>query len=158
MKFSLLLKIIICVIVCVVIGALSGIATSGSINTWYVQLNKPSFNPPNWIFGPVWSMLYTLMGISAALIWHKGWDKKMVRNAIYLFAAQLILNAFWSIAFFGMQSPLLALLVIIVLLILIIACIYFFKRIDKAAAFLLIPYLLWVSFASILNVSIVMLN
>jgi len=158
MKISLILKIVLCVVACIVIGGLSGLATSNSINTWYVHLNKPSFNPPNWLFGPAWTLLYTLMGIAVALIWHKGWANKLVRNAVYLFAAQLILNAFWSIAFFGMQSPVLGLMVIVVLLVLIVTCIILFRRIDKVAAWLLLPYLLWVSFATVLNLSIVMLN
>lgn len=158
MKKSLFVKIILCVVACIVIGGLSGIATGNSINTWYVQLNKPSFNPPNWIFGPMWSLLYTLMGISVALVWHKGWANQLVKNAVYLFITQLILNAFWSIAFFGMQNPLLALIVIIVLLILIVACIAYFRKIDKVAAWLLLPYLLWVSFAAFLNLNIVILN
>jgi len=158
MKIPLFLKILIAVAACIIIGFLSGIATADSISSWYLQLNKPSFNPPNWVFGPAWTLLYTLMGVAAALIWHKGWANKVVRNAIYLFIAQLILNAFWSIAFFGMQSPPLALLVILVLLALIIVCILLFRRIDKIAAWLLIPYLMWVSFATVLNISIVILN
>lgn len=158
MKIPLFVKIIIAIVTCNAIGFLSGMATVDSINSWYLQLNKPSFNPPNWIFGPAWTLLYTLMGIAVALIWHKGWVNKVVRNAVYLFIAQLLLNAFWSIVFFGMQSPPLALLVILVLLLLIVSCIIIFRRIDKVASWLLIPYLLWVSFATALNFSIVMLN
>jgi len=158
MEKSLLLKILLCVVICIVIGSLSGITTGNSINTWYATLNKPSFNPPNWIFGPMWTLLYILMGVSVALVWHSGLSNLLVRSAIYLFVTQLILNAFWSITFFGMQNPLLALVNIIVLLILIVTCIFYFKRINKLAAWLLVPYLLWVSFATLLNLSIVILN
>jgi len=158
MKTSLIIKSVLCILSCNLVGGLSAIATSGSIDSWYQHLNKPSFNPPNWIFGPAWTLLYTLMGIAVALIWHQGWDNPLVRKAISIFAAQLLLNAFWSIAFFGMQSPPLALLVISVLLILIVTCVIVFSRIDPVAAYLLVPYLLWVSFATVLNMSIVMLN
>jgi len=141
-EISLPLKIIISVALCLGIGFLSGIATSSSINTWYVNLNKPFFNPPNWLFGPAWTILYSLMGIAA----------------IYIFVGQLLLNAFWSVAFFGMQNPPLALAVILILWVLIFICIVRFKPIKALSAYLMIPYLLWVTFATALNVSIILLN
>src|SRR3989339_1453671 len=87
-------------------GAIGSFATSPSIPTWYASLNKPSFNPPNWIFGPVWTLLYVMMGIASYLIWEKGWGKPEVKVALSLFAVQLILNSLWSVLFFGMHSPL----------------------------------------------------
>jgi len=157
-KLSLPVKIVICVVICLGIGLLSGLATSSSIEGWYLTLNKPSFNPPNWIFGPAWTILYSLMGISVAYIWHAGWKNAAVKTAIFIFAAQLLLNAFWSVAFFGMQNPPLALAVILILWVLIFICIVRFKPIKALAAYLLIPYLLWVSFATVLNGAIILLN
>ncbi len=155
---SLPVKIIIGIVVCLGVGFLSGIATSGSINTWYTTLNKPAFNPPNWLFAPAWTILYTLMGISVAYIWHAGWKNAAVKTAIFIFVAQLLLNAFWSVAFFGMQNPPFALAVILILWVLIFICIVRFKPIKALAAYLLVPYLLWVTFATVLNVSIILVN
>lgn len=157
-KLSLPVKIIICVITCLAIGFLSGISTGSSIDTWYTTLNKPSFNPPNWLFAPAWTILYTLMGIAVAYIWHEGWQKPDVKTAIFIFAGQLLLNAFWSVAFFGLQNPPLALAVILILWVLIFICIVRFKPIKALSAYLLIPYLLWVTFATALNASIIFLN
>jgi len=157
-KLSLPIKMAISIVICLGIGLLSGIATSSSIQSWYTTLNKPSFNPPNWLFAPAWTILYTLMGISVAYIWHAGWKNTEVKTAIFIFAAQLMLNAFWSVAFFGMQNPPLALAVILILWVLIFICIVRFKPIKALAAYLLIPYLLWVTFATVLNVSIILLN
>ncbi len=139
-------------------GAIGSFFTFSAIPTWYSTLVKPQFAPPNWLFGPVWSMLYLFMGISAYLIWQKGWGKKPVRAALTLFGVQLILNTLWSILFFGLRSPLYGLLCIIPLWLSIAYCIKLFHPIDKRAAYLFIPYLLWVSFATILNAAIWMLN
>lgn len=157
-KLSLPVKIVICVISCLAIGFLSGISTGSSIGTWYTTLNKPSFNPPNWLFAPAWTILYTLMGIAVAYIWHQGWQRADVKTAIFIFAGQLLLNAFWSVAFFGLQNPPLALAVILILWVLIFICIVRFKPIKALSAYLLIPYLLWVTFATALNGSIIFLN
>jgi len=157
-NLSLPIKIIIGIVVCLGVGFLSGMATSSSIETWYTTLNKPFFNPPNWLFGPAWTILYSLMGISVAYIWHAGWQKAEVKTAILIFAAQLLLNAFWSVAFFGMQNPPFALAVILILWTLILICIVRFKSIKPLAAYLLVPYLLWVTFATALNVAIILLN
>jgi len=144
--------------ICLAVGFLSGFATSGSISTWYVDIVKPSFNPPNWLFAPVWTILYTLMGISAALVWHKGLEQRSVKIALSFFAIQLLLNGLWSILFFGFQQLGLAFAEILLLWSLIVLCIILFININKTAAFLLIPYLLWVTFATILNFNIWQLN
>lgn len=151
------LKLATSIIVCQLAGIIGSIFTISSIPTWYASLNKPFFNPPNWIFGPVWTILYLLMGVSLYLIWQQKKSKKRT-NALIVFASQLGLNTLWSIIFFGMQSPFLAFLVIVGLLIFIILTIIKFFPLSKTAAYLLIPYILWVSFASILNFSIVVLN
>ena len=158
MTKSLLSKILISVAACLIIGFLSGLATTDSINEWYVNINKPSFNPPNWIFGPVWSILYTMMGIAAGVVWHQGIERPEVKAALYVFVSQIILNATWSIIFFGMKNPMFAFIEIIILLILIGICIFRFYKIKKIAAYLMIPYMLWVSFASVLNYCIMVLN
>lgn len=141
-----------------VIGFLSGFATQSSVNDWYVGLNKPSFNPPSWLFAPVWLVLYILMGISAGIVWAKGFYHKWVQTALYHFGFQLLLNAMWSIVFFGLKQPFWALLVILALLILILLTIKWFKVVSNVAAYLLVPYLLWVCFATLLNYKIWELN
>lgn len=151
-------KILIAVAICLGIGFFSGFATQSSIDTWYATLNKPFFNPPNWIFAPVWTILYVLMGIAAGIVWSKGFYHKWVQTALYHFIFQLLLNGLWSIVFFGFKSPGLALLVIIALIILLLLTIKWFKVVSKTAAYLLLPYLIWVLFASVLNISIWQLN
>lgn len=136
---------------CLGAGIVGSFFTVSSIPTWYVTLNKPVFSPPNWIFAPVWTILYILMGISLYLVWQKG-------KVPFIFWIQLILNTVWSIVFFGMKNPALALVDIIALWIIIILTIKSFYKISKTAGYLLIPYLLWVSFAAILNLAIVILN
>ena len=152
------LKVFAFIIVCQLAGAIGSIFTFPSIDTWYSSLQRPSFSPPNWIFGPVWLTLYTLMGISAYLVWKNGWKNREVRNALYIFSIQLILNSIWSLLFFGLNDLFLALLEIIVLWIFIVASIFKFYKIDKKAAWLLVPYLLWVSFAMVLNYYFWVLN
>jgi translocator protein len=139
-------------------GAIGSVATVTGINSWYAELIKPSFNPPNWIFGPVWTTLYIVMGVALYLIWQQGLGKSFVKNSFILFVVQLVLNAAWSIAFFGMQNTGLALLVIALLWVSILILIIRFYKINKLASYLLIPYILWVSFASVLNFSIWQLN
>lgn len=148
----------ISVAVCLIIGLLSGFATQSSVNDWYLQLNKPAFNPPNWIFAPVWTLLYIMMGIAAGIVWAKGVYHIWVKTALYHFAIQLLFNALWSIIFFGFKNPFGALLVILTLLILLIFTIRWFKVVDRTAAYLMIPYLLWVCFATALNYKIWELN
>ena len=146
------------IVICQLAGVVGSFATTSAIPTWYVTLNKPSFNPPNWIFGPVWVTLYALMGISLYLVWQKVKDNKRAKYSVKIFIAHLLLNSLWSIVFFGFRDLSLALDVIAALWLLIVYVIYLFWKIDKRASYLLIPYLFWVSFASILNYSIWQLN
>jgi tryptophan-rich sensory protein len=132
--------------------------TAETLNNWYAGLNKPSFNPPDWIFGPVWTTLYIMMGIAAFLVWLKGLENKPVRIVLACFIVQLFLNAIWTPLFFGLHSPLLGLIDIVLLLNAIIVTIYAFFQISRPAALLLIPYLAWVCFATALNAGIYMLN
>lgn len=140
------------------VGFLSGFATQSSVNDWYLTLNKPFFNPPNWVFAPVWSALYVLMGIAAGIVWAKGYYHIWVKTALYHFVFQLLLNALWSIVFFGLKSPLGALFIIIALNILLLFTFKWFKVVKAAAAYLLLPYMAWVAFASLLNAAIWYLN
>ncbi len=144
--------------VCLAIGFLSSIATQSSVNDWYVTLNKPSFTPPNYLFAPVWTALYIMMGIAAGIVWSKGYHHIWVKTALYHFVFQLLLNALWSIVFFGLKNPLGGMIVILALLTMIILTIKWFKVISKPAALLMIPYVLWVAFASALNYKIWELN
>ncbi len=156
-NLSLPLKIVIAVLVCLLLGSASGILAGSATTEWYMQLQKPSFQPPSWVFGPAWTLLYTLIGLALAFIW----DKKASparSTALKIFAVQFFLNLIWSPIFFYWNQIALALVVIIVLWFLIIATIRAFKKIDTRAAYLLIPYLLWVTFATVLNASIVYLN
>ena len=158
MKFSDMKKLIFSIFICLCAGFIGSFFTSPSIPTWYATLQKPSFAPPNWVFFPVWTSLFILMGISLFLVWQKGWEDKRVKTAIYIFAGQLVLNALWSVAFFGLKSPLLGLIEIIILWIAILATILSFMKLSRTAAYLLMPYILWVSFATIVNFSIWRLN
>lgn len=153
-----IIYISISVAVCLLIGFLSGFATQSSVNEWYTTLNKPSFTPPNELFAPVWTVLYVLMGVAAGVVWSKGYHHIWVKTALYHFVFQLLFNALWSIVFFGLKNPLLALLVILVLLTLIMLTIKWFKVVSKAAAILMVPYLLWVCFAAVLNYKVWELN
>lgn len=150
--------ILISVAICLLVGFLSGFATQSSVNDWYLTLNKPFFNPPNWMFAPVWSALYVLMGIAAGIVWAKGYYHIWVKTALYHFVFQLLLNALWSIVFFGLKSPLGALFIIIALNILLLFTFKWFKVVKAAAAYLLLPYMAWVAFASLLNAAIWFLN
>lgn len=154
-----LTKILTVVVTCVAIGYLSGTVTQESIMTWYPSLIKPSFNPPNWIFGPVWSMLYIMMGVAAGLVWDRiEYEKETVKNALIIFAIQLTLNALWSYLFFGLRNPMVAGIEIILLWLMIFETYTQFVKINKIASYLLLPYLAWVSFATVLNGSIWWLN
>jgi len=150
--------ILIPITVCLLVGFLSAIATQSSVLTWYPQLAKPVFTPPNWLFAPVWTVLYILMGIAAGLVWNKGYYHKWVKTALYHFGFQLILNAAWSIVFFGMHLVLPALLIILSLLILLLFTFKWFKVVKPEAAYLLFPYIIWVAYASALNFEIWRLN
>ena len=152
-------RILAVVVTCLAIGYFSGMVTRSAITTWYPTLIKPSFNPPNWVFAPVWSMLYVMMGVAAGLVWDRiEAEKVVVKKALIFFAIQLALNALWSYLFFGLQNPMLAGLEIIVLWLMIYETYIQFSKINKIAGYLLVPYLLWVSYATVLNASIWWLN
>ena len=152
-------KILSVVVTCMVIGYFSGIITRASIVTWYPTLVKPGFNPPNWLFAPVWTLLYIMMGVAAGLVWNRiDYEKELVKKALLFFVIQLGLNALWSYLFFGLQNPLLALIEIVLLWLMIYETYLKFRKIDTLAGYLFIPYLLWVSFAGILNANIWWLN
>ncbi len=152
------LKLITAIAACELAGVFGVFFTVSPIPTWYALLTKPAINPPAWLFGPVWTMLYLLMGIAAFLVWKNGWERKDVRIALSIFVFQLVLNALWSLIFFGLRSPGRALVDIIFLWVAIITTIIVFAKISKTAAWLLAPYILWVSFAVYLNYSVWWLN
>ena len=158
MKKIKILPLIVSLSVCFSAAIIGSFFTSEAIPTWYSTLNKPIFNPPNWVFGPVWSVLYLMMGVSLYIAWQKKANKKVKQKGLIFFFSQLFFNTLWSIIFFGLHSPLLAFLVIIALWILIFLTIKNFLLISRPASYLLIPYLAWVSFASLFNFSIVILN
>jgi benzodiazapine receptor len=151
-------RLLISVTLPLLVGGLSGFATARGVQEWYPSLTKPPFNPPAWVFGPVWTLLYFMMGVAAYLVWQKGWENEIVRVALVLYLVQLILNGAWSILFFGMQSPGLAFAEITLLWIAIAATIVWFWRVSPAAGVLLLPYEAWVSFAALLNASLWVLN
>ena len=152
------LRFLISVTLPLLVGGLSGFTTARGVQEWYPSLAKPPFNPPSWVFGPVWTLLYIMMGVAAYLVWQKGWENEIVRVALALYLVQLILNGLWSILFFGMQSPSLAFAEIILLWLAIAATVVWFWRVSPAAGILLLPYEAWVSFAALLNGSLWILN
>lgn len=132
--------------------------TFGSVDTWYAALAKPALNPPSWVFAPVWTMLYAFMAFAAWRVYEKPAAHEHSRSTLVIYGIQLVLNASWSVAFFGFHAPLVALGILIALLLSILVLTIFFWRIDRVAGILFIPYLVWVSFATYLNVMIVLLN
>ena len=152
-------RIAIVVIICLAVGYLSGMVTRTSITTWYPTLVKPSFNPPNWIFAPVWTSLYVMMGVAAGLIWNQiTTQKAAVTKALQFFTIQLVLNALWSYLFFGLHNLMLATIEVVLLWLMIFETYSQFAKINKTASYLMLPYLAWVSFASVLTASIWWLN
>jgi len=149
---------VICLLIPLAIGAIGGFFTMESVKTWYTTLNKPSFNPPNGIFGPVWTSLYILMGIASYLVWRKREIVSGYSWAFRIYFVQLILNLLWSFLFFHQHQIGAALIEILVLLATIITNAFIFYRIDRVAGWLFLPYILWVSFASYLTYSIFILN
>ncbi|MBU0898393.1 MAG: tryptophan-rich sensory protein [Nanoarchaeota archaeon] len=150
-------KLLVSLIACQLAGFVGAIFTTSNIATWYATINKPTFTPPNWLFAPAWTTLFILMGIALYLIWEKGSWKKNIKP-IAVFKVQLILNIVWSVLFFGIQNPFAAFIEIIFLWITILATIILFYKIDKRAAYLMIPYIAWVTFAALLNYSVWILN
>lgn len=151
-------NLIVSVLLCELVGILGTPFTLSAIPTWYATLNKPFFAPPNRIFGPAWTLLYFLMGVSFYLIWKQGWRKKKIKTAGIFFLVQLVLNFLWSPIFFGLRAPLLGLITIVAMWIMIVITMKEFYPLSKLAFYLLVPYLVWVSFATVLNAAIVILN
>ena len=153
-----IVKLLVVLVATFLAGFIGQIFTMPSIPTWYAALNKPFFNPPSWIFGSVWTTLYILMAVAAWLVWDKSRDDKKVKTGLMLFGVQLGLNSLWSIIFFGFHLPWLALIEIVFLWLAIFLTIKAFARVSRLAGWLLIPYIIWVSFAMILNLAIGVLN
>lgn len=153
------LRIAAIVLTCLAVGYFSSLITRENIPTWYVTLKKPIFNPPNWVFAPVWTILYIMMGIAAGRVWNKvDNDLQNVKKGMYFFIVQLALNALWTYLFFGIHNLFLSLIEIILLWLMIYETMVQFKKVDKLASKLLIPYLVWVSYATILTASVWYLN
>ena len=151
MSLKNILKLIASIMICQLAGFIGSLFTTPAIQTWYKTLIKPSFNPPNSVFSPVWITLFLLMGISLFLVWQKNLKDRKVKIALFFFALQLSLNILWSIIFFGLKLPFYAFVEIIILWFAILLTILKFLKVSKPAGILLLPYLLWVSFAAFLN-------
>jgi tryptophan-rich sensory protein len=158
MRFKNWLELIGAILICETAGLIGSVFTASSIPTWYAGIVKPALNPPAWVFGPVWTMLFALMGIAAFMVWKKRVGRKDAKIALGIFAGQLVLNTLWSVIFFGLRSPGGALVEIVFLWLAILATIVTFAKISKPAAWLLAPYIVWVSFAMYLNFAIWTLN
>ncbi len=160
------LKLIFFVILCEIIGSIGAIFTTPNIPTWYATLTKPFFSPPNFLFAPVWTTLFLLMGISLYIVWNKKENLKKKgkklnlqrKIALWLFGIQFALNVLWSYLFFGLRNPLFGFIGIVALWLSIIVTIVYFYKVDKKSAYLLMPYILWVSFAMLLNYFVMILN
>lgn len=155
---SNIVKAIIAIAIPLMVGATSGFFTVTGVESWYQTIQKPLWNPPNWIFGPVWTTLYIMMGVALFLVWKEDTSEELKKIAFTLFAIQLILNFFWSFIFFNQQQPGWALVEIIAMWVFILLTIFAFAQVNKTAAWLLVPYISWVSFATILNYTIWQLN
>lgn len=151
------LGLLLWVVLCLAAGGLGGLVTTPAIPTWYAQLEKPTWTPPDWLFGPAWTTLYLLMAVAAWLVWRRGGFAAQ-RRPLTVFLVQLALNAAWSFLFFGLRNPGLALAEIVVLWVMIVATLLAFRRVSTVAALLLVPYLLWVTFAAALNFEVWRLN
>ncbi len=176
-----IVKLVISILICEGAGIIGSFFTTPTIKSWYFFLEKPFFSPPNWVFAPVWTVLFLLMGISLYLVWTKNWKVQVPENesakkawnpvstklwsgswreenAVAIFVLQLVLNILWSVIFFGLKSPGPAFFEILMLWFAILYTIINFYRISKSASFLLLPYILWVTFAAVLNLAVWMLN
>ena len=151
-------KLFICIIICQSVGIISGLIAATNNNLWFAALEKPSWNPPGYLFGPVWTFLYLLMSVSLWIVWKSNFKEKLKEQAALIFALQLFLNFWWSILFFKFQSPIFAFVDIIFMIILIMISITRFSKFSKLAAWLLVPYISWVCFAALLNYKIMILN
>ena len=151
-------KLVVAILVCEATGIISALLSHSSTDTWFNSLNKPSWNPPTYLFGPVWTFLYLLMGIALWLIWKSNTAAAQKKDALLLFAMQLFLNFWWSVFFFKFHSPSLAFIDILLMFIVILLTMFSFGAISRVACWLLVPYILWVSFATLLNCHIWSLN
>ena len=158
MSGSSILKLLATLAVVLAAGGIAALATTRATPTWYQTLKKPSFDPPEWLFGPAWTLLYLLMAVAAWLVWKQGIGAPGVKLALAVFLVQLILNALWSVFFFGLRSPLAGLVDIVVLWLAILATIVLFFRVSVPAGVLLLPYIVWVTFAAVLNAAVFHLN
>ncbi|MFH1611630.1 MAG: TspO/MBR family protein [Patescibacteria group bacterium] len=161
MKAKQIFQLIGSIILCQLAGLLGSLFTIGAIDGWYQALNKPFFNPPSWLFGPVWTMLYTLMGVAFYLLWTrtpKLFKRNESKNLVFLFLIHLVFNAIWSPIFFGLHQIAFALVIIIVMVISLTYIMYKAWNIDRRVTYILIPYLAWILFASILNLALLILN
>ena len=158
LRYPRWMQIVVAIAMTECVGLLGSVFTMSAIPLWYATLVRPSFAPPNWIFGPVWTALFAMMGVAAFLVWEQRGKRKGVRRALDVFGVQLALNVLWSVLFFGMQNPGAAFVEILALWFAILLTIVMFAKISRTAAWLLAPYLLWVSFATVLNYAFWMLN
>lgn len=152
-----LIKLLVSLIISFSAAALGGLATASSVPTWYADLDKPFLNPPNQVFGPMWTFLYILIGISLYLVWTTE-TAQSKKQAYVIFGVQIGLNTLWSLIFFGLQIPWLAVAIIIALIVSIVWNMHVFWQFSRPASYLLIPYLLWVGFATYLTIGIAILN
>ena len=157
-RFLNLIGLALCILITELAGIIGSIFTRTGLSPWYENINKPWLTPPDWVFGPVWTTLYLLMGISLYLVLKKGIDKTGVKVAVSIFTFQLVLNILWSFVFFGLESIKGGFIVILLLWLAIIITIFKFYSVSKTAAYLLVPYILWVSYATVLNFYIMILN
>jgi benzodiazapine receptor len=153
-----IVKLVVSIVACQCAGLIGSVFTTPAIPTWYAALEKPFFTPPSWLFAPAWITLYLLMAVAAFLVWRQGFAREGVKCALIVFLVQLVLNALWSVVFFGLHSPLYGMVVILALWVAIVVTIIKFFRLSVAAGSLMLPYILWVSFASALNIAIWVLN
>ena len=151
MKMPFWVKVLLSIVVMQVLGGLGAAVTSGQITDWYANLRRPPGTPPNWIFGPVWITLYAMIGTAFAIIWHRGKPGNLKNAAMLAFGVQLLLNLAWTPVFFGMHRMLIALVIICALWLTIVITIFLFRKLQPIAALLLVPYLIWVTYASYLN-------
>ncbi len=154
----MIIKLFVALLTPLLVGFLGSLATASSVQTWYPLLTKPPLNPPNWIFAPMWTAIYILIGINFYLLWQKKTNQKITSQVFAVFLIQLGLNAVWSPIFFGLQSPFLALIIIVLLLISLIWLALQLKTDHALNFWLLLPYLMWVAFAAYLNLGIFLLN
>jgi benzodiazapine receptor len=156
-RFAEIVGLVLALAICLAIGALGAAVTASSVTSWYVELNKPPFTPPNQVFGPVWTVLYIMMAIAAWRVW-RATDRDTARGPLAMFALQLALNLGWSVVFFGLERTGSAVAVIVALELTVITTALAFRPIDRLAALLMVPYALWVAFATVLNIAIWRLN